>query len=145
MQRDGGHAAVVLVDISQLATINDEFGVDVGDEALKRVGDCLAQTKRANDIVARAGDDEFALLLPDCGKEGAEAFIARARSWLKEQPLRASRDSKSYTLWIGLCAGYGICDSEGSGPDEALAAAIDCLGSSREERDVQQSRWSTAA
>jgi diguanylate cyclase (GGDEF)-like protein len=143
--RERGQVAVVLADVSQLGRINDEFGIEVGDSALKHVGECLRQIKRAKDVVARAGDDEFALVLPDCDGDGAAAFVSRAQSWLNERPLKAPRAGSAYSLWIGLCAGYAVCGDETDGPDDVLAAAIQSLGDQRAERDLRQSRWAVAA
>jgi diguanylate cyclase (GGDEF)-like protein len=144
-QRDGGETAVVLADISQLVLINDEFGHEAGDQALAHVASCLANTKRGNDIVARVGDDEFALLLPDCGRQGAEGFVKRAQSWLAKEDLRVSSNNRKYTLWIGICAGIAVCDGTAATADESLTAAIESLRLQREERDMRRPRWTEAA
>jgi diguanylate cyclase (GGDEF)-like protein len=142
---EGGEAAIILADISQLSRINEEFGVEVGDLALRHVGVCLTRVKRANDVIARAGDDEFAMVLPDCDLSGAEAFVIRAQAWLKERPIEVVKDGSDFNLWIGLCAGVAVCNQESSGTDALISAAIHSLGSERVERDRRQSRWTAAA
>jgi diguanylate cyclase (GGDEF)-like protein len=141
----GGETAVVLADISQLALINAEFGTSAGDQVLCHVAACLEHTKRGGDIVARVGDDEFAMLLPNCGREGAEGFVSRAQSRLSKEPLAVTNSGTTFSLWIGICAGIAVCDGTATGADESLNAAIESLRHQREERDLRRPRWTQAA
>jgi diguanylate cyclase (GGDEF)-like protein/PAS domain S-box-containing protein len=57
--------ATLVVDIRGLATINDAYGWEVGNQVLQTVGQRLLDVVRADDHVGRVGDDEFAVLLDD--------------------------------------------------------------------------------
>lgn len=56
--------AMLLVDLDHFKPINDSFGHPAGDAALLRVANALRDIFRADDVIARIGGDEFAVLLP---------------------------------------------------------------------------------
>ena len=58
------HVALLLVDINDFREVNGTLGHRCGDEVLKLVADRLTELSRENELVARTGDDEFALLVP---------------------------------------------------------------------------------
>jgi len=63
VERHGGPAAMLFVDVDNLKPVNDGFGHNAGDAALARVGQLLTETARKSDCVARIGGDEFGILL----------------------------------------------------------------------------------
>jgi diguanylate cyclase (GGDEF)-like protein len=69
--------SLILVDLDFLKLINDNFGHQVGDEAVKEIGRILRQSCRAVDIAARFGGDEFCLLLPNTSVTMAEQLAER--------------------------------------------------------------------
>ncbi len=58
----GKNAVVVFADLDNLKLINDQFGHDDGDYALKSIANILVRSFRASDIIGRIGGDEFAIL-----------------------------------------------------------------------------------
>lgn len=56
-------STLIMVDIDQFKPINDEFGHDVGDDVLRRIGGILLECVRPGDLAARLGGDEFVLVL----------------------------------------------------------------------------------
>jgi diguanylate cyclase (GGDEF)-like protein len=78
--RGGPPLSVVLVDVDHFKRINDEYGHHVGDQVLVSVAAALRQEARAQDVVARFGGEEFALLLPDTDAEAARALAERCRA-----------------------------------------------------------------
>ncbi len=58
----GKNAVVVFADLDNLKLINDQFGHDDGDYALKSIANILVNSFRASDIIGRIGGDEFAIL-----------------------------------------------------------------------------------
>lgn len=77
MVRRHEHGVMMFIDVDCLKEINDIFGHDEGDIALKRVGSLLVQTFRDSDIIARLGGDEFAVLMLDV--DAGESAAARQR------------------------------------------------------------------
>jgi diguanylate cyclase (GGDEF)-like protein len=145
VKRSGSPAAIVLIDINHLSRINEQFGPEAGDNVLLHVTECLESTKRQSDLLARMGDDEFALLLTDCDAQGARVYIQRVHERLAREAIGVRRGDRSTPLWIGICAGMAVCDPHASDADEVLTAAVDDLNSARLERDRRRQRWERSA
>ncbi len=130
--------AVVIVDIDHFKDINDKFGHSVGDEVLRAFAGIIKQTKRAVDIAARFGGDEFLILMPCTTLDGAKAFCRRL--------LRRTRDflfcAASHHLKITVSAGVAACDdtSTPGGTTGLLAMADQALyAAKRNGRDRMHS------
>jgi diguanylate cyclase (GGDEF)-like protein len=79
-QADEGGFAVLLMDIDGFKEVNDRRGHAEGDRVLREIADAITASKRRGiDVPARAGGDEFALLLPATDAEGAEATGRRVQ------------------------------------------------------------------
>lgn len=76
-QRTGRSAALLLLDVDGLKTINDTFGHLAGSRTLCRLADALRTECRAIDTAVRHGGDEFAVILPDTNAEGARNLALR--------------------------------------------------------------------
>jgi diguanylate cyclase (GGDEF)-like protein len=75
--RYGRDLSLVLFDLDNLKLINDHEGHPAGDEVLRQFAAILKSTARKADIVCRCGGDEFAVILPETGKEQAKTFVER--------------------------------------------------------------------
>lgn len=74
--REAVPVQVLFIDVDDLKGINDRYGHEMGDRALKDVAAALSETLRSVDIAARIGGDEFVVLLHDATVEDA-ASVAR--------------------------------------------------------------------
>ncbi len=64
--------SLILMDVDNFKTINDEHGHPVGDEVLVELADRIVRGTRSADVVCRLGGDEIAVLLPACSRESAQ-------------------------------------------------------------------------
>jgi diguanylate cyclase (GGDEF)-like protein len=71
--------ALVLFDLDHFKAINDTYGHGKGDEVLAAVGDVAGSTLRASDFIGRFGGEEFAVILPDTGRQGAVEAAEKLR------------------------------------------------------------------
>ncbi len=71
--------ALLMLDLDHFKRINDTWGHNAGDLVLQAFADVLRQTPRAADLPGRVGGEEFALLLPNTGREAAMALAERVR------------------------------------------------------------------
>lgn len=97
-----GTAALLFIDIDNFKYINDTFGHDVGDEAIKRLGDIFYSFESDDIIIGRFGGDEFLIIvlnLPD--KAGIETLIKTINVALN-MPIEAEHNSMFITISIGI-------------------------------------------
>lgn len=71
--------SLLFIDVDDLKKINDEYGHLSGDEALKKIGQCIKLYLRKADIGVRYGGDEFLVILPKTKKEEAIKVAKRIR------------------------------------------------------------------
>lgn len=71
--------SLVMIDVNGLKLTNDAFGHQMGDLVLKKVATILKLEFRADDIVARIGGDEFAVLLPKTSKDVLMPILERIK------------------------------------------------------------------
>ena len=84
--RAGSQIAVLLVDLDAFKRINDVAGHAAGDTALRATARALRAVMRQGDAVVRYGGEEFLLMLPNSGMEGALRVAEAVRASLAELP-----------------------------------------------------------
>ncbi len=99
--RFGEPLSLLLIDVDKLKGLNDRFGHSCGSAALVHVAGAVAACKRADDVAARWGGDEFTLLMP-----GADAAAARRQAQalldrLKGAPMLHGGLSHAVSVTIG--------------------------------------------
>jgi diguanylate cyclase (GGDEF)-like protein len=102
-QRYQREFALVLFDLDQFKTINDQFGHPTGDAVLQRFAAFLRSSLRQTDSAFRYGGDEFAALLPETGNLAAHYVLERLEQrWLEE--CRRELSPRSVMVSYGLAA-----------------------------------------
>ena len=77
--RSGRPLSLLFIDLDGFKAVNDTYGHLFGSRALVEAAAVIRQSARETDVVSRFGGDEFALVLPDTGGEGAYAVGERIR------------------------------------------------------------------
>jgi diguanylate cyclase (GGDEF)-like protein len=118
--RSGHSLSLLFVDLDGFKSINDSHGHLFGSRALVEVADVVRRSARETDVVARFGGDEFALVLPDTGRDGAFAVGERVRRRIAGQRFLAGDG-----LDIRLTASVGVATlpDAAATPDELVQAA----------------------
>ncbi|HVZ77197.1 MAG TPA: GGDEF domain-containing protein, partial [Gemmatimonadaceae bacterium] len=106
-KRRGSTLAVVAIDLDHFKHINDSRGHPAGDLVLKQVSGIMMATARDSDAVARMGGDEFVILLPDTGGEGAYIFAERLRRRVDEFSFGSPTSPLPVTISVGVALTRG--------------------------------------
>ncbi len=118
-KRNNWKLSICYLDVNGLKTINDTYGHQKGDEALKLVSGFLKEMIREGDIACRLGGDEFLLVLPQCPIDQA-LFVWKRIS----DKVADFNTSKKIPYVISLSHGIAECDpSEEKSVDQLLAIA----------------------
>jgi len=86
-KRYNNNLSMILFDIDNFKSVNDNFGHQIGDEVLKEISKVLLNNIRETDICVRWGGEEFLILLPQTDLFGAQAVAEKLRTNIKEEPL----------------------------------------------------------
>jgi diguanylate cyclase (GGDEF)-like protein len=120
--RYGHPVSLVLLDIDEFKLVNDAAGHAVGDDLLAEVGRILRRTTRQADRAYRIGGDEFALLLPHTGADGAQQLARR----LLLAGLEARPESR-YERPISFSAGVAAFPEHGTSREQLQQRADSAL------------------
>lgn len=83
-RRNSKPISIAFIDVDDFKGINDRFGHQEGDRALRVIADTLARVVRHVDTAARLGGDEFCLMLPNTAEAGAKAVVDKVMSDLRQ-------------------------------------------------------------
>lgn len=110
---NGGHFALMFMDLDGFKPVNDAFGHHVGDQLLREVGLRLRSNLHRHDTLARIGGDEFVLLVELDDVEDAPRIAARQVDVIA-QPFRVAEQALqiSVSIGIGLYPGSGHTQQE---------------------------------
>ena len=120
-QRFGTPVGLVVLDLDDFKLINDRFGHLAGDGVLKAAAGAIRQCTREIDQPARWGGEEFAVILPHTGLDGAARLAERLRQAIGERQI-PTPDGRS----VRVTASFGVAALPGSGTTQVeLTAAAD--------------------
>jgi len=117
--RSGTRGSVVVLDLDRLKEINDTYGHDAGDRALRAVGSVLRSTVRQNDLCARFAGDEFIVVLWDCLPENEARRVADLQSAVAAFPFEPRQGVR---VSLSISAGAARFPEDGTTFEELLAA-----------------------
>lgn len=103
-QRHGTEASIIVLDIDHFKLVNDVHGHPAGDSVLRAVAQRCRDELREGDLLGRLGGEEFAVLLPQTGAQGAADLAERLRAAIAAEPVEAGGISLRITASFGICA-----------------------------------------
>jgi len=89
-RRHGHPVSLLILDIDHFKQINDRYGHQVGDEALRTVADLVTNESRTGDVIARYGGEELAIILPETDAANAVHLAERTCRAVAEFPVMIS-------------------------------------------------------
>jgi len=101
-----GLKAVILLDIDGLRRINQGLGSTAGDEVLEALAQRLMAASRRDDVVARVGGDEFAVMLAGLGEEDEARVLATRLAWAVEHEYRTAGQKIPLRVSMGVAIGH---------------------------------------
>ncbi|MFM5742611.1 diguanylate cyclase [Aeromonas veronii] len=116
-------SVLMVLDVDQFKCINDRFGHPLGDSALMHLGRVMQSVLRSEDVLARIGGDEFAILLPNTTLSAAVSLAERLRLQVMHSPLPLPDGDK---LVITISAGL-VENGEGELMESLYARADQML------------------
>lgn len=100
---DSAVLTLILLDIDHFKRVNDDYGHEAGDIALKRCANILTTIFRKKDVVARIGGEEFAVILPDTTLNEAYDYAERVRKAVEDDAFEHENDIVRLTISAGVC------------------------------------------
>ncbi len=122
---------LMVVDVNDLKTTNDQRGHSEGDLVLRWVSEFLERSVRAHDVCCRVGGDEFAVIFPDITAGGDASLLRRLRAALAQA-------NAAMPFPIGLSFGMATCPDAGTTPDELVRVADDAMYEDKRGQKLNQ-------
>lgn len=101
-QRYGHPCALALCDLDYFKSFNDTLGHLAGDEALRRVAECMRNNLRASDTLYRYGGEEFVILLVEQSVGDAVRAMERMRASVERLSIPSPKTGGSLTISVGV-------------------------------------------
>jgi len=124
-RRYGQRMSVVLFDLDDFERVNAKHGRPFGDATLVEAARLLTRQVREIDGIARPGEDELALLLPETGRSGARLVAERFRSGLESR--FAGESGNELSLRLTVSGGFASYPDDASTPEVLLERAAQAL------------------
>jgi diguanylate cyclase (GGDEF)-like protein/PAS domain S-box-containing protein len=99
--------SIIVGDMDNLKLINDKYGHQAGDKALKLVADVMKNCLRSEDLIARIGGDEFAILLPNVD----ENLALKVKQRILDQ-IEASNQNSEIGFPVHISLGCGMVNND---------------------------------
>ncbi|MDB5690759.1 MAG: putative diguanylate cyclase [Sphingomonas bacterium] len=118
-RRTGAPLALLMIDLDEFKQVNDSFGHQGGDEALRSFASICRSVAGQGQMAARLGGEEFGILLRNTDIDTAADLAERLRSAVQHHSIETRRGTIRITLSIGIA----MVDQQDADLDPALARA----------------------
>lgn len=100
---DKSHLSLLVLDIDDFKSVNDELGHATADEVLKKIAKCTKSAMRPSDVVGRISGEELMCVLPRTDKMQAKAIAERIRTTIKREHIVITQhENNQVTVSIGI-------------------------------------------
>jgi diguanylate cyclase (GGDEF)-like protein len=140
----GMQALVAAINLDKFKRVNEQLGHHAGDAALVAITHSLQALLRPGDLLARAGNDEFVLLLPGLGDDSAARDRLRQLLQAVQRELPAPGGALPLSLPLTCSIGYAIFPDDGGDGDALLNSADMATRRAKEFGGGQIQRFSEA-
>ncbi len=123
-RRYGRSCSLLMVDIDHFKSVNDTYGHQAGDEALRATAALIKREVRSGERVARYGGEEFAVILPETSGSSAAAMAERLRDVIATQAIPITQGQ---TLNLTVSVGTATFPEDAWSPDTLIFAADQAL------------------
>lgn len=96
--------SICIIDVDKFKPINDRYGHIAGDGVLRQLAAIMRAHVREEDVAARIGGEEFAVMFPETGVEAAERFAERLREAVAEAEFLVGGQRHPVTVSIGIAS-----------------------------------------
>lgn len=118
--RSGRPLSLLFIDLDGFKAVNDTHGHLAGSQTLAEAAAVIRRSARETDVVARFGGDEFSLILPDTGSEGAAAVAERIRERVDAHRFLAG---EGLQIHLTVSVGVGTLPDVAASSEELVRAA----------------------
>jgi diguanylate cyclase (GGDEF)-like protein len=115
--RESYPLSVIMLDMDDLKAINDTYGHNIGDAAIRNLASCLKNMTRFEDVVCRYGGDEFVIAIGKTTTGDAFRRIEEWREFLSDHPLVVD---PAHTVPIKYTAGIANFPVHGTSVEEIV-------------------------
>ena len=108
-KRHSNPFSLIIIDIDLFKKVNDTFGHATGDAVITFIGECISKLLRNEDVLARVGGEEFAILLPHTAIDIAHSLAENIRSSISKQAISGKWEGKIHPK---ISLGVTSCKAE---------------------------------
>ena len=123
-RRTGQPTALVMIDLDHFKQVNDQWGHEVGNQALVATAQVICDITRQLDIPCRYGGEEFSVILPSTDLVRAVQVAERIRQYLADREILVDEQDIGLTASLGVAVYQGIQEAE---PEQFIEWADHCL------------------